>query len=145
MQAAAASSLVKVFEQRVALRAAVRKHPKDLAHVSSAQLDAERGARVWYGPAAALATGPRPRRRTRSAPRTIRSSPRCGVAATRPADDRRPRPRRRRDPRPRYAYVKNRLFGDRDPGEDLYDPDHEDFDEIYTDSADEICMLWLET
>ena len=41
--------------------------------------------------------------------------------------------------------MKNRLFGDRDPGEDLYDPDHEDFDEIYTDSADEICMLWLET
>ena len=68
MQAAAASSLVKVFEQRVALRAAVRKHPKDLAHVSSAQLDAERGARVWYGPAAALATGPRPRRRSRPVP-----------------------------------------------------------------------------
>ncbi|KAH8066971.1 hypothetical protein JL721_7966 [Aureococcus anophagefferens] len=29
-------------------------------------------------------------------------------------------------------------------GVNLYNPDHEEFDEVYTDSVDEISMLWLE-
>ena len=40
-QAKAASSLVAIFEKRVAIRAARCKHPRDLKHVSVAQLDFE--------------------------------------------------------------------------------------------------------
>ena len=82
-QARAASSLVAIFEKRVAMRAARCKHPKDLEHVSVAQLDFE------------------------------------------------------------YSYVKNRIFGEK-IGANFYDPDHDEFDEVYTDSVDEISMLWLE-
>ena len=82
-QARAASSLVAIFEKRVAMRAARCKHPKDLEHVSVAQLDFE------------------------------------------------------------YSYIKNRIFGEK-IGANFYDPDHEEFDEVYTDSVDEISMLWLE-
>lgn len=84
LQAKAASSLVAIFEKRVALRSARCKHPRDLKHVSVAQLDFE------------------------------------------------------------YDYVVNRFFGEK-IGADLYDEDHEEFDDLYKDSVDEISILWLET
>ncbi|KAH8050921.1 hypothetical protein JL721_11268 [Aureococcus anophagefferens] len=82
-QAKAASALVGIFEKRVAARGDRCLHPKDLQHVSVAQLDFE------------------------------------------------------------YDYIRARLFGE-PIGVNLYNPDHEEFDEVYTDSVDEISMLWLE-
>ena len=82
-QAKAASALVGIFEKRVAARGDRCLHPKDLNHVSVAQLDFE------------------------------------------------------------YDYIRARLFGE-PIGVNLYNPDHEEFDEVYTDSVDEISMLWLE-